>query len=111
MSEKLTIIVTSSFIPSHPCIKIIKQTIESLEKIKTNKNNCLMDTPIIIAQDHLKNSNTNEDKIKYDNYLKNSEDYSKEAISLPIYNDLTLKDQKKIVNTLKYIILKNKKNG
>ena len=45
------------------------------------------------------------------NYLKNSEDYSKEAISLPIYNDLTLKDQKKVVNTLKYIILKNKKNG
>ena len=45
------------------------------------------------------------------NYLKNSEDYSKEAISLPIYNDLTLKDQKKVVNTLKKIILKNKKNG
>lgn len=45
------------------------------------------------------------------NYLKNSEDYSKEAISLPIYNDLTLKDQKKVVNTLKNIILKNKKNG
>ena len=45
------------------------------------------------------------------NYLKNSEDYSNEAISLPIYNDLTLKDQNKVANTLKYIILKDKKNA
>jgi len=45
------------------------------------------------------------------NYLKNSEDYSNEAISLPIYNDLTLKDQNKVANTLKHIILKDKKNA
>ena len=44
MSEKLTIIITSSFIPSHPSIKIIKETIQSIENLKTNKNNCLIDT-------------------------------------------------------------------
>jgi len=42
------------------------------------------------------------------NYCKNAEGYSNEAISLPIFNDLKLKDQKKVVNVIKNLISNNK---
>ena len=42
------------------------------------------------------------------NYCKNAERYSNEAISLPIFNDLKLKDQKKVVNVIKNLISNNK---
>lgn len=38
------------------------------------------------------------------NYLKNSENYSNEAISLPIYHELKIKDQEKVVKVLKKIL-------
>ena len=37
--------------------------------------------------------------------LRNSEKYSNEAISLPIYHDLTLRDQKKVIRVLKKVLI------
>jgi len=42
------------------------------------------------------------------NYLKNAEDYSNEAISLPIYHELKLKDQKKVVKIIAKILNETK---
>jgi hypothetical protein len=59
----LTIIITSSFIPSHPSIHHIKEVIESLFYTK-----CDIDTPIILAHDYCSDNN-------YLLYLKNLEKY------------------------------------
>ena len=101
MSEKLTIIITSSCIPSHPSIKIIKETIQSLENLKTNKNNCLIDTPIIIAQDHLKNSNSIDDKIRYKFYIKNLEEYIKDKTNIKLVLKKKKIDSSKLVGNIR----------
>ena len=67
----LSVIITSSFIPSHPSIKIIKQTIESLELINTS------DVPIIIAHDY-------SDDIKYHKYFDNLSEYIKAKSNISI---------------------------
>lgn len=58
-----SIIISSSFIDSHPSISYIKYVIESLKYAKINK-----DTPIILAHDYSPYS-------KYEEYLKNLENY------------------------------------
>ena len=47
MNNMLTVVITSSFIPSHPSIKLIKETIESLSLLNPPSN-----TKIILAHDY-----------------------------------------------------------
>ena len=60
----LTIIITASYIRSHPSIRIIKKTIESIEKI--HANGC----KIIIAHDY-------SNERRYNEYLANLKEYIK----------------------------------
>ena len=61
----LTIIITASFIPSHPSIELVKETINSLLLI-----NMPNDTKIILAHDYSDNN-------KYSQYLQNLNNYVK----------------------------------
>lgn len=58
-----SIIITASFIPSHPSIETIKRAIKSLKYTNMDK-----DTPIILAHDYNADS-------KYTEYLKNLKTY------------------------------------
>ena len=58
-----SVIVTCSYIKSHPSIKLVKRVIESLNKTGIKKN-----TPIILSHDYSDNPN-------YELYLKNLNDY------------------------------------
>lgn len=64
-SELLTVIITASLIPSHPSIKIIQKTIESLQIINIPGN-----TKIILAHDYSNNDNYIEYFEKLNNYIK-----------------------------------------
>lgn len=68
----LTIIITASLIPSHPKIKLIQETIESLQLI-----NIPSDTEIILAHDYSDNNN-------YSDYLKNLNEYIKSYSNIKI---------------------------
>lgn len=61
----LTIIITASFIPSHPNIKLIQETIESLQLI-----NMPHDTEIILAHDYSNHINYSKYFEKLDEYIK-----------------------------------------
>jgi hypothetical protein len=61
-----TIIITASYIPSHPSIKIIKETIESLKYINMDEN-----TLIILAHDYNNNPNYYRYFQNLSNYIKN----------------------------------------
>ena len=61
----LTIIITASFIPSHPNIKLIQETIESLKLI-----NMPPSTEIILAHDYSKHINYSKYFEKLDEYIK-----------------------------------------
>jgi len=61
----LTIIITASYIPSHPKIKVIQETIESLQLI-----NMPHDTEIILAHDFNNHVNYIEYFIKLNEYIK-----------------------------------------
>lgn len=61
----LTIIITASFIRSHPKIKIIQKTIESLKLI-----NMPRDTEIVLAHDYNNNSNYVKYFEKLNEYIK-----------------------------------------
>lgn len=63
--SNFSIIVTCSFIPSHPKISVIKETIESL---KTYLLNLPRNTPLILAHDYSNNQN-------YTQYLHNLNEY------------------------------------
>ena len=63
--ELLTIIITASFIPSHPNIKLIQETIESLQLI-----NMPHDTEIILAHDYSNHINYSKYFEKLDEYIK-----------------------------------------
>jgi hypothetical protein len=63
MEELLNVIITASFIPSHPSIDLIKETIESLSLLKLPSG-----TKIILAHD----AGTDE---KYLKYLDNLREY------------------------------------
>ena len=65
-NKDLSIIITASFIPSHPNIKIIKEVIESLSLINHPTN-----TKIILAHDY----SNHPDYLKY---LDNIEEYIKD---------------------------------
>lgn len=65
MVDNLTIIITASYIPSHPSIKIMKETIESLSCLSIAPN-----TNIILAHDY------NNNKM-YTEYLNNLYAYIK----------------------------------
>jgi len=65
-NKKLTIIITSSFIPSHPSIRIIKETIESLNLVKMQNN-----TKVILAHDYSEDKNYTEYLDNLNNYIKN----------------------------------------
>jgi hypothetical protein len=67
-----TVIITASYIKSHPSIAFIKKVIESLSYINLNKN-----TPIILAHDF----NNNPD---YQLYLKNLEKYIRDKPNFKI---------------------------
>lgn len=88
----LTIIVTASFIRSHPSIKIIKETIESLELINMPSN-----TEIILAHDY-------NDHINYKKYFENLNEYIKPFCNIKI----VMRDTKgcltgNIKNALEYV--------
>ena len=68
----LTIIITSSLIPSHPEIKIIQETIESLKLI-----NMPSDVEIILAHDY-------NNHIHYITYLKKLNEYIKSNSNIKI---------------------------
>lgn len=68
----LTIIVTCSFIPSHPSIHIIKETLESLSLLGNISN-----TKIILAHDY-------NDNINYHLYLENLREYVKDNSNIEI---------------------------
>tara|TARA_B100000963_G_scaffold361988_1_gene401678 strand:+ start:1161 stop:1850 length:690 start_codon:yes stop_codon:yes gene_type:complete len=70
--DLLTILITASFIPSHPSIKIIQETIESLKLINIPTN-----TKIILAHDY--NSSNN-----YSKYLKKLNEYIKSYSNIEI---------------------------
>lgn len=78
MSNSLTVIITASYIPSHPSIEIIQKTIESLSYI-----NLLKHTKIILAHDGLlaKKNNEKANSILYEEYLENLRKY---ITSLPL---------------------------
>ena len=67
-----SIIITASFIPSHPSIKIIRQTIESLQLINVSDN-----IPIIIAHDYSDNS-------QYKKYFDNLSEYIKDKPNINV---------------------------
>ena len=68
----LTIIVTASFIPSHPKIKLIQETIESLQLI-----NMPHDTEIILAHDY-------NHHINYIKYFEKLNEYIKSYSNIKI---------------------------
>jgi hypothetical protein len=72
MSE-FTVIITSSFIPSHPSTKIIDRTLYSLKFISADQN-----FPIILAHDF-------SDKKQYIEYLETIKDYNKKDSRISIY--------------------------
>jgi hypothetical protein len=94
----LTIIITASVIPSHPDIKMIKETMKSLDLIN-HKN-----SKIILAHDY-------SDKKEYKAYLKNLEGYVKNMDNVQIvvrdnWGHLTgnVRNAMKYVKT-KYVLL------
>jgi hypothetical protein len=72
INNLLTIIVTASFIPSHPSIKIIQDTIESLQLINIPSN-----TKIILAHDYNKD-------INYIKYFEKLNEYIKSLYNIKI---------------------------
>ena len=62
---KFNIIITASYIPTHPSIKIIKKTIESLDKIGPVDGHKIK---VILAHDYSEEKN-------YKEYLSNLQDY------------------------------------
>lgn len=97
-NNDLTIIITASVIPSHPDIKMIKETMKSLDLIN-HKN-----SKIILAHDY-----SNEEK--YKKYLKNLENYVKNMDNVQIvirddWGHLTgnVRNAMKYVKT-KYVLL------
>jgi len=71
-NKDISIIITASYIPSHPNIKIIQETIESLHLLNLPKN-----TLIILAHDFSKHPDFIE-------YLNNLEEYVKDKKYLKI---------------------------
>lgn len=67
-----SIIITASFIPSHPSIEFIQCVIESLKHIHMDK-----DTPIILAHDYSEDS-------KFVEYLENLRDYISDKKNIQI---------------------------
>jgi len=68
----LTILITASFIPSHPSIKIIKKTIESLTYLSLPP-----EIPVLLAHDFHTNTN-------YELYFKNLENFIKDKPTFKI---------------------------
>jgi hypothetical protein len=62
----LSVIITASFIKSHPSIDFIKNTIESLDYLKLKE-----DTPIFLAHDY-------NSSLEYIQYLENLHEYVKD---------------------------------
>jgi hypothetical protein len=67
-----SVIITASFIKSHPSIDFIKYTIDSLKHINMHK-----DTPIILAHDYSSDSN-------YNKYLENLKNYISDKKNIQI---------------------------
>jgi len=73
-SPKLTVIITSSLIPSHPSIEVIKGTIESLKFIGLKKEN----SKVLIAQDIARQKpkkHTEVHRRRYDEYMNKLQNY------------------------------------
>lgn len=70
--NNLTIIITASFIPTHPKIKLIQETIESLKLINIPNN-----TEIILAHDY-------SNHINYTKYFENLNEYIKSYSNIKI---------------------------
>jgi hypothetical protein len=95
----LTVIITASFIPTHPSIKIIQDTIESLQLINIPPN-----TKVLLAHDYSEN-------INYIKYFENLHEYIK---SFPNIEIITRQDHGHLTGnirnalqhvTSKYILL------
>lgn len=67
MSSNLTIVITASFIPTHPSRFIIEKTLESLKYINMRPG-----TKIVLAHDY-------NDSDDYAKYLKNINDYAEQS--------------------------------
>ena len=68
----LTIVITASFIRSHPSIRIIQETLESLRH-----TNCDPNTPIVLAHDY------NASPV-YHAYLENLREYTRGKLNLQV---------------------------
>jgi len=68
----LTIVITASFIRSHPSIRIIQETLDSLRY-----TNCDPSTPIVLAHDY------NASPV-YQTYLENLREYAKGKLNLQV---------------------------
>jgi hypothetical protein len=66
LQRELNIIITASYIKSHPSIKIIENTIQSLNYLKLPQN-----TKIIIANDYSEEKNFKKYLLNLNNYLNN----------------------------------------
>ena len=75
---KLTVIITASYIKSHPSIKFIKNVINSLKKISL-----LEQTKIILAHDYPKNKSSSI-LADYNEYIENLNDYIKDRSEFSI---------------------------
>ena len=57
MDNELTVILTASYIPSHPKILLIREVIESLKLIEYKNSTVFDKCKIILAHDHNNNNN------------------------------------------------------
>lgn len=70
--EGLTVIITASPVKSHPSIRHIKTTIESLKLLKYKESTVFEACPIVLAHDGVKDSSCIE---SYEKYLSNLQEY------------------------------------
>ena len=82
---KITVLITSSLIPSHPSIEVIRTTIESLKYIGLKKE----DSKVLIALDvnpvklKKRGSRYTEYKKNLQNYLNENPDFDYEITQKP----------------------------
>jgi len=85
----LTIIITASYIPTHPSIELMYQVLSSLKLLKLPDN-----TKIILAHDY-------NDKQDYKKYLENLEEYIKDFPNISMY---VRKDRGYLVGNIENVI-------
>lgn len=65
MSEEVTVLISSSYIPSHPSVKVIEETLSSLEQTDMGH-----DYPVLVVHDGLKRGAQQQEKEDYRIFLR-----------------------------------------